>query len=212
MKDFPAKIYNEIYVKVKALTPREQLILVVLGVILLHIVWQFLLLNTISSHKEQWRIEKRATQSAYLQTSAELEMFQSPEQRKKQSMVEEKIVLLEKDIKKLNQQLAFSYQDSGKANKLTIILKDLIKQQKGLKLVSLSTGPSQAEKSSVFSQTIIKKPITLVIMGDYFKTASYISKIENLPWPIVFGALYYHTHKYPNAETTLKINLVGWKK
>ncbi len=93
--------------------------------------------------------------------------------------------------------------------KMTAVLRDLIVAQKGLQLISLSSGTpgNVTPRASIASEMagIYRHAIHISVRGRYADLLAYLQQIEALPWPVQAGSLQIKTDHYPDSIMTLTL-------
>ena len=87
------------------------------------------------------------------------------------------------------------------------VLEGLSKQQPGLKLVSLKTLDAEVVGAPATVQlgSLYRHGVELVLEGSYASFASYLARVERMPYGVFWGGLELDATAYPNL--TLKLTL-----
>lgn len=204
---------NEMIEKYNQLTQREKIMLLVSCLVLVWGAWDKLffaplqtkktgLNNELSTIEEQIENNKRSAMEVELMAKVD------PNKQNKQT------------IQQLNQQLTAMKQSLGIGDKAIIsaqimatVLSDLLKQYKGLKLISLESLPvTSLAKTEKEHAGVYKHELVFSIHGSYLNILNYLKKMESLPWKFNWESLEFKVTDYPNAETKLKIYTLSFEE
>ena len=104
---------------------------------------------------------------------------------------------------------------------MAALLEQLLKNQAGLKFVSLknkAATPEFIEAQDALAaaennvNTIYRHSVVLQIEGSYHDTLSYLKKLEQLPWRFFWHDVEIETSVYPNALITLEVYTLGFRE
>jgi len=104
--------------------------------------------------------------------------------------------------------------------KITELLRNLLLQTHGLKLVSLNNEPvetiSFAEEDAPKSDPknniktlLYKHSTTLKLSGNYQQLYQYLSALESSEWGLYWNELHYEVIDYPQAEITIRVHTIS---
>lgn len=93
---------------------------------------------------------------------------------------------------------------------MAAVLQELLKENKGLRLLSVKNLPSQVVVQGGGGVTsIYQNRVEIIFEGDYFNTLRFLRHIEQLRWPTFFDSLDYMTEKYPIAKVTIQLHTLS---
>lgn len=216
--------------KFSKITAREQYLILFTGVIVFSmIIFNFFLEGNIVKLNEHKSKIKQGL-SANASTARTIEMFQQallqdPNIALQQQITqyEDKLALVDSDLLKLTSDLINPIQ-------MRHALLELLKLQKGVKLISFEVMPVKALLSDV-GETVpesvetSESPITLIsneqaehlplglyqhtiklkLQGRYFNLRDYLLQIEGLSWTFFWQKFQYNLLEYPQSELEIEI-------
>jgi MSHA biogenesis protein MshJ len=207
--------------KFAALTLRGQLIVLVATMLIIYFIWHTLLFAPAQQKKVELQAQIEQVKSKLAEVKTEL-------QQKKQEIA----------AMRPGEQLARNKKTILHTNRVIPMLQELMNKQPGLELVSISTrppepvnldqalpsriNPNQVEAAKMVADkslqpsadsadsNLFKHAVTIRFHGDYFNTLRFLEKIESLPWVVLPDDILYSVTTYPQAEVTLRINLLSF--
>ncbi len=147
-------------------------------------------------------LESKATESAIMDRS------------KNDPNVESRILYeaLEKELQSLKQEFEASVVDLISPQEMPELLKDLLSQQKALKLLSLENLPSERvavnktkEDAQAEIPPLFRHRLRMSFSGDYLTTLKYLQKLQKLERSMVWEEVVIATQEYP--ETTISFQV-----
>lgn len=139
--------------------------------------------------------------------------------------IEKKIAVIDATLESASRQLVLP-------ERMATLLEDLLKRNKRLQLVSLTTLPAEAllhEKSPVTNTpqesgtgpaagppedhpNIFRHGVELTLGGSYFDMLDYLAQIEALPWQMYWGRLTLDARDYQHPVLTLTLYTLSLDK
>lgn len=127
-------------------------------------------------------------------------------------------------IDELDAKLAAYEQQLISAKEMTALLKKVLSQESGLKLVSITSLPAvdilastqlPPELQNIPNRSVLyKRGAQLVFSGGYFQTLDYLKKLENSGKHIFWDDFSYTVKTYPTANVSLTVYTLtseeGW--
>ncbi|MFY8273762.1 type II secretion system protein GspM [Pseudoalteromonas sp. SSDWG2] len=174
------------------------------------------------------KLENMQMQITSLNTK--LSTAQAQEQAIKQAMtidykakVRQKIVEQEELVIALDQKLQQLSHGFVSANKMPMVLSEVLAQQSGVQLIEFKvTGvepvvseyqknlvEQKQEGSYELEQVLFRHNMELKLSGDYFSVQQYMQRLEQLSLKILITGFHYQVKDYPSGELTLNLATVS---
>ncbi|MBS1208982.1 MAG: hypothetical protein H6R19_1380 [Proteobacteria bacterium] len=202
-----------------ALRPRERLVLFL--ALAAAAVGLFFILVLNPAYARYQRAHTSLQQSAQELTAvqaAELALVQSAS-HDPDTEARSQIATLTTENAAMQRSLSTEQAKLASPEKMTEMLNDLIRAQKGLELVSVHTEPAEdllakttpADKTPsatappAGAQSLFRHGITISVRGDYQTLAAYLRKVESLPWKINLADMSLKAGAYPQSTMTLTL-------
>ena len=132
----------------------------------------------------------------------------------------ERGVALEQEIATLNQTLQTNIVTLVPPREMSGFLKDLLTQQKKLKLIALENLPPEElkfgnnENGETVQPKLYRHRLRLEFSGDYLTLLKYLQQLEDLPRSLVWEEVEVETEAYPRARVRLQVYTLslteGW--
>ncbi len=204
--------------RLDALTLRERVIIFGAGVALIYLAWQTLMMDPLAARTksaEQHLAAVRQQASALDQIGAAPSRDPAVAAALRNRALSERLTALDHDIDAAAQ----GYVAPQRMNEL---LRALLAEQHGLKLVSLTNlpveslsdpgGPKVDGKASVIApgdRGPFLHPVEIVVEGDYASVVAYLRAVEGLPWRIHWRKLELAAGQYPVNRVKLVIGALS---
>lgn len=197
-----------------ALKPREKQITVAAAIVLLWAVWDNLINHSMQSTQASLKTEISTLENNLLNQQQLIQQLVSRNDPQKSK--QQQLTALQASISNLQKQLG----DGGKKfvppQLMSSALRDMLKQQGNLKLITLETmpaspfgDPTQQDQQTVW---VYRHAMKLTLQGDFFSTLAYLKSLENLPWRIHWDSIDYQVKEYPQAETHIQVYTLSFEK
>jgi MSHA biogenesis protein MshJ len=209
--------------RLDALSLRERVIIFGAGVALVFIAWQTLLMDPLASRAKSAQqhladVRQQATVIDQIGTATSQDPAVAAGLRNR--ALSERLTALDRQINSTAQ----GYVAPQRMNEL---LRALLAQQRGLRLISLSNLPveslSHPEKAKADGKADGKAdnsitagdrgpflhPVEIVVEGDYASVVAYLRAVEGLPWRIHWRKLDLAAGQYPANRVTLVIGALS---
>ena len=199
--------------KFNNLSTREKTILFSTLLIVVWGAWDAYLYQPIIKKQEQLTRELSTIKiqlSALQQAATQIEAIGKidPNQANKQKLTEVKT-----ELQRLKQQLDIGDKKFVPANLMAEVLRDMLKQNTGLKLLKLETLPvTTLSEPGQQKSWVYRHGLSITLSGNYFNTLNYLKSLESLPWRFNWDAIDYQVIEYPVAETTLKVYTLSFEE
>ena len=213
--------FNSVLSYINALSLREKLLLLVVFFAVVYSVWDIFFFSEYIKRQQQTQSEQQTitTQQQELtvsiaQAQAKLSNDADPNTKIKQSIAKA-TADLEVSQTKLEQKLDRLVSPT----KITELLRSLLLQSQGLKLLSLNNEavhviklnqgePQQAQDKQIQTQ-LYEHATTIKFSGNYLQLHHYLVALESSPWGLFWDQLEYVVKDYPNAEISLRVHTVS---
>ena len=131
-----------------------------------------------------------------------------------------RLAALEEEAARLRQQLKDNIVNLVSPQEMPALLKELLTQQKQLRLISLENLPpelvdfGEKDAQEVAAPTLYRHCLQMEFSGDYLTMLKYLRQLEELPRAMVWEKVEIESDDYPNATVRLQVytlSLVeGW--
>ncbi len=205
--------------RLDALTLRERVIIFAAGVTLVYIAWQTLLMDPLTARAKSAQqhltdVRQRAAVIDQIGTASSQDPAVAAALRNR--ALGERLTALDREINSAAQ----GYVAPQRMNEL---LRALLAEQHGLKLVSLTnlpveslSRPDGAKVDGKADTTIAAgdrgpflHPVEIVVEGDYASVVAYLRAVEGLPWRIHWRKLELVAGQYPVNRVKLVIGALS---
>lgn len=195
------------------LTAREKTIFFSTLLIVVWGAWDAYIYQPIKTKQEQLTNELNTINiqlSAQQQAATQIEALGKidPDQANKHKLTEVKL-----ELQKLKQQLDIGDKKFVPAGLMAEVLRDMLKQNTGLKLIRLETLPvTTLSESSQQQSWVYRHGLSITLSGNYFNTLNYLKSLESLPWRFNWDSIDYQVIEYPAAKTTLNVYTLSFEE
>ena len=196
-----------------SLTNREKTIFFSTLLIVIWGAWDFYLYQPIITKQDQLTRELSAINiqlSTQQQAATQIEALGKidPNQANKNKLAEVKL-----ELQKLKKQLDIGDKKFVPAGLMAEVLRDMLKQNTGLKLVKLETLPvTTLSEPSQQKSWVYRHGLSITLSGNYFNTLNYLKSLESLPWRFNWDTIDYQVIEYPVAKTTLNVYTLSFEE
>ena len=195
------------------LTAREKTIFFSTLLIVVWGAWDAYIYQPIKTKQEQLTNELNTINiqlSAQRQAATQIEALGKidPDQANKHKLTEVKL-----ELQKLKQQLDIGDKKFVPAGLMAEVLRDMLKQNTGLKLIRLETLPvTTLSESSQQQSWVYRHGLSITLSGNYFNTLNYLKSLESLPWRFNWDSIDYQVIEYPVAKTTINVYTLSFEE
>ncbi|MCK5190808.1 MAG: hypothetical protein KAR12_12205 [Methylococcales bacterium] len=204
---------NALLERFNNLTVREKTIFFPTLLIVVWAAWDAYIYQPIKTKQEQLTKELNAIDiqlSAQQQAATQIEALGKidPDQANKHKLTEVKL-----ELQKLKQQLDIGDKKFVPADLMAEVLRDMLKQNTGLKLIRLETLPvTTLSESSEQQSWVYRHGLSITLSGNYFNTLNYLKSLESLPWRFNWDSIDYQVIEYPVAKTTINVYTLSFEE
>jgi len=205
-----------------ALNLRERVLVLLVAIAVIYAIWDGVFLSKQEQHYQsllsQQQVltkQKQEHELKLAQTTAKLIANQRTVEQKKSAIIQAK-----QHLQQTVTQLDSVLNKLVPPTKITELLRNLLLQTHGLKLVSLNNEPvetiSFAEEDAPKSDPknniktlLYKHSTTLKLSGNYQQLYQYLSALESSEWGLYWNELHYEVIDYPQAEITIRVHTIS---
>jgi MSHA biogenesis protein MshJ len=201
--------------RLDALTLRERVIIFGAGVALVYIAWQWLLMDPLAARAriaEQHLVDARRHMSLMDQIGASVSLNPAVAAVARNRALTERLAALDAELSRVAQGYVAP-------ERMTELLKELLAEQHGLKLHSLSNLPVQSLSQplglgqdapiSADDHGPFLHPVEMVVEGDYGSVVAYLRALETLPWRIHWQQVELTAGEYPVNRVRIVIGALS---
>jgi MSHA biogenesis protein MshJ len=212
--------FSKLSAKFDSITVREQLLLLVCGLMVFAIIIHMLLLEPrlLNNEKTQKDIERsqKELQSLMVQTQELSEALLIDANLPAKTRLNK----LTQQILEIEQQLTQQTANLVPANQMPLMLEKVLATSNGLKVLSLESIPPTSvlvnQPPTTFEKTaesdLYRHGIKLMVEGSYFDIQRYLAKLEALDWQFYWKRFDYKVSQYPLAVVELEIYTLSTNK
>jgi len=204
-----------------ALNLRERVLVLLVAIAVIYAVWDGVFLSkqeqhyqSLLSQQQLLTKQKQEHELKLAQTTAKIIANQRTVEQKKSAIIQAK-----QHLQQTVTQLDSVLNKLVPPTKITELLRNLLLQTHGLKLVALNNEPveniSFAEEDSKPSPEnsvktrLYKHSTTLKLSGNYQQLYQYLSALESSEWGLYWNELHYEVIDYPQAEITIRVHTIS---
>jgi MSHA biogenesis protein MshJ len=201
--------------RVDALTLRERVIIFGAGVTLVFIAWQTLVMDPLA-RRAQGAEQRLAHVREQMTAIDELGTAASQDPTVKAALRND---ALAHRLAGLDGELSTLAQGYVAPERMTELLRALLAEQHGLKLVSLANLPVESLSQSAGAKLDAPPadddrgpflhPVEMVVEGDYASVVAYLRAVESMPWRIQWRKLELTAGEYPVNRVRLVIGALS---
>ena len=96
-------------------------------------------------------------------------------------------------------------------NEMALVLEDLLRSHRGVKLKQLRNLPVQPllTDDSEAAEGLYRHALEIELSGAYFDLLAYLEALEESPWRLMWQRLSYKVEAHPKASMTLKVETLS---
>ena len=205
---------NALVEKFNALSLRERVFLGVAVMAVIGAIWQALLMGPLEAREQRAskKLENLKERVARLDESMDATAAGlndgMPDRLQRLQVLKAKLAETEESVRVFTSDLVDPAQ-------MRFVLEDLINQQQGLRVISISNLPAQSlfeddkDDSEDDSPELYRHGVLLVLEGPYLSALSYLQGIEGLPWRFFWSRVDIETDQYPNNRILIELNTLS---
>jgi MSHA biogenesis protein MshJ len=212
------KEYRKLSGKFHKMSLREQLLILICGLVVLILMMYTFLLEPLLEHSKKLQQNSVSTETEIATLLDQVAQLSAKLKTDPNVQVNARIDLLKREIQSITKQLETQTNNLVPANKMAYMLERVLADNKGLQLIELqSIAPipisfGQPEKGEESEASLYRHGVTLVFEGSYFDIQRYLEKLEALPWQFYWKRFDYIVADYPTASVELEIYTLSTNK
>jgi MSHA biogenesis protein MshJ len=201
--------------RLDALTLRERIIIFAAGVTLVYIAWQWLLMDPLAARSkvaEQHLADARLHTSMMDQIGAASALNPAMAAAARNRALKERLAALDAELSSVAQGYVAP-------ERMTELLKELLSEQHGLKLIGLANLPVQSLSHpldlgkdapiAADDRGPFLHPVEMVVEGDFGSVVAYLRALEALPWRIHWQQVELTAGEYPVNRVRIVIGALS---
>lgn len=206
---------NPVLQKIDALTLRERLLLFAAALAVIGALWEALLAGPLEAREQV--------------ASARVETLRAELQQQNQSLSAaayeigdgvpgklQRLELLKQQIEQTAESVRLFTSELVNPQQMRLVLEDLIRQQDGLRLVSMSNlaveplvGEDAAAGGDTRAPRLYRHGLVLVMEGPYLQCMQYLRAVEGLPWQLYWARLELENEEYPTNRILIELHTLS---
>jgi len=197
---------------------REQLLVLICGLVVLILLMYTFLLEPLLEHSEKLQQNGVSAETEIATLVEQVAQLSDKLKTDPNDPVNARIDLLKREIHNITVQLEAQTNNLVPANKMAGMLEGVLAGSKGLKLIELqSIAPvpillERSEEGEEPKAGLYRHGVTLVFEGRYFDIQQYLETLEALPWKFYWKKFDYIVGDYPTASVELEIYTLSTNK
>lgn len=206
----------EYWIKAKeafsALSQREKILITLVGwVAVIFVSLTVIIEPKIAEHQKAQRDVTRLTNSIN-SLKQQIELAQFRLQKDPNVEIDKQYQALTLDSQDLAQLLSTRIAALVSPSQMAQLLETVLQKSSKLKLISMSTLPSERLLDENNNAGYYVHPVKLILSGKYFDIETYLSNLEELPVKYYWRNFSYEVTQYPIAELTIEVYTLGSSK
>lgn len=201
---------------IKERTPREKLVMFGVGIALIYFFFNFIFLRPVALSEIRLNGKRKTLQDQTMTIQNQIktitDVISQPSFR--EMLAEQKT--LKSKAESMAQYLSQVTPNVIPAENIGQAMKDILSQQGDVSIISIKRMPIEPWiPKELFDvnlpasfKFIDKYALEIIFRSDYFKTLSYLERLEKLPWRIYWESFDYKVLSYPEAESVIKFHLL----
>jgi MSHA biogenesis protein MshJ len=204
--------------KVDALTVRERALVLLSALAIIYLLWEFVLYQPLAQSKSAVNTELMAVQQKIAAMEQEELIFIQTLHLDPDRELKIEVQDLQNRMAVLDSNLADLSVGLVPADKLAVILQDVLARTESLQLQSLQTLPVERLELNVKtgadggSAGVYKHSVAITVKGSYFQLLEYLKKLETLTWRFYWDELRYQQESYPNGLFEIRVYTLSTDK
>lgn len=218
MSNALAQQYNKLSSQFLAVSLREQVLILICGLVVVILLMYTFLLEPSFKHSKKLQRNTMNAEKEIANLAGQVTQFYDKLKDDPNIPVNEKIKVLERQVQNIVKQLESQTNNLVPANKMVNMLESVLASSQGVKLVELqSITPipilsMQSEEGGEPKVDLYRHGVTLIFEGSYFAIQQYLEKLETLPWQFYWKKFDYLVGDYPTASVELEIYTLSTNK
>jgi MSHA biogenesis protein MshJ len=206
-------LWQQLSQRFSALKEREKYIAFISAVLL--VIWLFMLQLLLPAFEQLNKTDQQiaSTTKTIKQQNSSLADLRQQDGVDPDAGYKQELQVLQQQEQQLQQQIAQLTSYFVGSERMALVLQDLLKSSKNVKMKSVTSHPPEpltfSDQKSDHKAVIFKHSTVVVLTGDYFALTAVLEKLDALPWSLGWQSLDYKVTDYPDAELTLHLLTVS---
>ncbi|MDU0353129.1 type II secretion system protein GspM [Paraglaciecola aquimarina] len=208
--------FEKLSIKFLNLSVREQVMILVAGVVLILLLMYTLLLEPTFDETKKLKTNIASVKSELTTIDSQSAALMAQLQIDPNVSIRKRIAQINEQIASLDETLHSKISNLVPANQMGQVLESVLASSKGIKLVSLeSITPtplylkSAAEDEQQVEPDLFRHGVNITLEGKYFEIQAYLEKLESLKWKFYWQKFDYKVEQYPIGQLELEIYTVS---
>jgi len=190
---------------------RERTMLFVCLLVVLFFIWQLLVLQPIDNRRKLVQTQVNQVQANLGDLATREQIVEAMRNVDPDQENRRRLQVLQTELDKLRAQLAGEIVNLVSPQEMPELLKELLKRQNKLHLISLENLPAEELKlnqdaaENKLTSGLYRHRLRMEFAGDYLSTLKYLHSLEQLPRTMVWDELEIETLEYPQAKVRLEV-------
>lgn len=211
--------YQELNDKYLALSPREKVLILVSGLVVMYLVFSAVFFDSNSEKIKSLSNNITQLNKDNLLLSQGVSEIQSNLGQDLNGGLKNQIAVIERKMQAADQRLLALTSELINPIEMRRALQDLLQQQPGISIVSFralapqgvlfenqNDDVNQAADTATNKQAVLyRHGIELTLTGKYFELLNYLSLLEGLSWQFFWHQFELTSQEYPNTQLTIEI-------
>lgn len=222
--------FHKLLGSIDALSLRERLFVLAAIIVVVGGVWEAALMQPLKSRERIATAQITSTKRHIDQLNKSIELA-AQGISKGMPAKQERLRVLRSKVSASDKELRVFTSDLVDPAQMRSVLEDLIRRQKGLKLLSISNLKSQplldggdgdernesagrgksadAGKDSGEAPRLYRHGMVLQVEGGYLDALAYLRAVEQLPWHLFWARLQLDSSDYPQSKITIELDTLS---
>lgn len=200
---------------IDALTLRERLFVFAAALLVTGGAWEAFLAAPLEAREQLASRQVESTRERIEQLNASIQLAAQgmsdgmPNYRDRLRALRERVADAEETVRIFTTDLVAPDQ-------MRFVLEDLIRRQRGLKLVSVANlevrpmiEENESDTAASSSAKLYRHGVVLVLEGSYLDGLRYLEAVERLPWQLYWTRLEVETENYPRSRIVIELNTLS---
>lgn len=199
---------------IDSLSLRERGLILLMVVAILYLLWDFALMTPLD-RAQKARQDEIASVQQQLTTLQQAIGNLLNSQRHSEAQAQARIEQLHHAIDQMDDQLGTATNGLIQPAEMPAVLRDMLKQQHGLKLLSLKTLPPTALTTGDAQDqqaVLYRHGLEITVEGRYQAILNYVTALEKQPWHFYWKSFALESQGYPVNKVTLVIYTLSLDK
>ena len=210
----------------EALSLREQVLLVAALLVALGIGWYMLLSEPMYLQTKSLSTELETVEKAVAKLKQQHQSLLARRASDPHRDLKDRIVLLDKQLEKVNQQLAEKFHGLIEPRQMAQVLESVLHKNKDLKLLSVRSlasepllQPAVSDENGEARQVedkeqqervdVFRHGLQIEFEGNYLATLNYLKTLEALDWEFYWDAVALEVTDYPTSRVVITVHTLS---